>query len=75
MSDTPPDIAEEALDVDASLPEALVLLVDDNQQNLHISLLEAIYMEISYQRRKHYQCDEYVRLKYQNMIQYLGVPT
>ena len=38
MSDTPPDIAEEALDVDASLPEALVLLVDDNQQNLELIL-------------------------------------
>lgn len=38
MSETPPDIAEEALDVDASLPEALVLLVDDNQQNLELIL-------------------------------------
>ena len=36
MSETPPDIAEEALDVDAALPEAMVLLVDDNQQNLEL---------------------------------------
>lgn len=38
MSETPPDIAEEALDVDTALPEALVLLVDDNQQNLELIL-------------------------------------
>ena len=38
MSETPTDIAEEALDVDAALPEALVLLVDDNQQNLELIL-------------------------------------
>ena len=38
MSDTPPELAEDALDVDASLPEALVLLVDDNQQNLELIL-------------------------------------
>ncbi|MAC19855.1 MAG: two-component system response regulator [Phycisphaerae bacterium] len=38
MSDTPPELAEDSLDVDASLPEALVLLVDDNQQNLELIL-------------------------------------
>lgn len=38
MNDTPADLAEDALDVDASLPEALVLLVDDNQQNLELIL-------------------------------------
>ena len=36
MSDSTPDLAEDALDVDASLPEAMVLLVDDNQQNLEL---------------------------------------
>ena len=36
MNDTPADLAEDALDVDASLPEALVLLVDDNQQNIEL---------------------------------------
>ncbi|MEE2972463.1 MAG: response regulator [Planctomycetota bacterium] len=36
MSDSTPDLAEDALDVDASLPEAMVLLVDDNQQNLDL---------------------------------------
>ena len=36
MSDSTPDLAEDALDVDASLPEAMVLLVDDTQQNLEL---------------------------------------
>lgn len=36
MSDSTPDLAEDALDVDASLPDAMVLLVDDNQQNLEL---------------------------------------
>ncbi len=38
MTDTPKNIEEDALDVDASLPDALVLLVDDNQQNIELML-------------------------------------
>lgn len=38
MTDTPKHIEEDALEVDASLPDALVLLVDDNQQNIELML-------------------------------------